>query len=177
MPLSEPDATTTPSPIREAILSLGSNQGDRLAWLKQATFALLALPRVRAVAISPVYETEPVDEAEGGDFLNGALIMETDLPPHALLNALRDIERLLGRTRGPRPGLPRTLDLDLIALGDIQCDTPSLVLPHPRARLRRFVLQPLADIRPEYIFPGDTRTVSEILRALPTTPAVRLFVP
>lgn len=163
---------------RAAILSLGSNQGDRLAWLKQAGLALLALPGARLAALSPVYESEPVgvpDECRSLPFLNCVAVLETALEPHALLEALLAIEAALGRTRGAARGLPRTVDIDLVALGDLALNTPSLTLPHPRARERRFVLQPLADVLPGFTFPGDPRSAAELLRALPDAPRVWRF--
>jgi 2-amino-4-hydroxy-6-hydroxymethyldihydropteridine diphosphokinase len=158
---------------REAILSLGSNQGDRLAWLKQAGLELLALPDTCCVAISPVYETAPVGvpaEFAEHHFLNCVVIVETALAPDAFSDAIHAVEDQLGRARGAAPNLPRTIDIDIIALGSLQLSSPTLTLPHPRARERRFVLQPLADLRPDFVFPGDTQTVSELLRALPLTP-------
>lgn len=163
---------------REAILSLGSNQGDRLAWLKRAGLALLTLPESRLTDLSPVYESEPVGVPEacrGLPFLNCVAILETRLEPRALLAALHAVESSLGRTRGAEPGLPRTLDIDLIAFGGLTLDAPGLTLPHPRARERRFVLQPLADLRPAFAFPGDARTVTDLLRGLPAEPRVWPF--
>ncbi len=166
-----------PTPqTHEVILSLGSNQGDRLAWLKRAGLELLSLPGTRCVAFSPVYETDPVGvPAEFVDtlFLNCVVIVETGLAPEAFSAAVHAAEDRLGRTRGGAPNLPRTIDIDIVAFGDLRCETPALTLPHPRARARRFVLQPLADLRPGFVFPGDTLTATELLRALPPAPGVR----
>ncbi len=160
----------------ETILSLGSNQGDRLFWLKQAGLALLALPDTRCVALSPVYETVPVAVPEAyADllFLNCVAILETALAPCAFSSAVHAIEDSLGRLRGDTPGLPRTIDIDILTFGDLQSAVPELLLPHPRACSRRFVLQPLADLRPNFIFPGNNMTVSDLLNTLPPTPHVR----
>ncbi len=160
----------------EAILSLGSNQGDRLAWLKRAGLALLALPRTRLVALSPVYESDPVDVPEtclALPFLNCVAVLETTLDPSALSDAVHAIEADLGRTRDGTRGQPRTIDIDIIAFGELALNTPALTLPHPRAAARRFVLQPLADLRPGCVLPGQTRTVAELLGALPPVPSVR----
>jgi 2-amino-4-hydroxy-6-hydroxymethyldihydropteridine diphosphokinase len=162
----------------EVILSLGSNQGDRLAWLKRAGLELLALPDTRCVAFSPVYETDPVGvPAEFRDllYLNCVVIAETRLTPEAFSASVHAIEDRLGRTRGDTPSLPRTIDIDLIAFGDLRAASPALALPHPRARERRFVLQPLADLRPGFVFPGDSLTVADLLRALPPEPRVTRF--
>ncbi len=159
----------------EAILSLGSNQGDRLAALKQAGLELLALPETCAVAFSPVYETEPVGAPEGYGhlrFLNCVVILETGLSPEAFSQAIHAIEARLGRTRTAAAGLPRVIDLDILTFGDVLSDAPHLTLPHPRACGRRFVLQPLTDLRPGFVFPGQSQTVSELLRTLPPEPRV-----
>ena len=167
-----------PRQHHDAVLSLGSNQGDRLAWLTRAREALETWPEIRLLAGSPVYETEPdgVPQAFARHrFLNQVVLVATTLAPEAFSNAVHAIEERLGRTRGAVPGSPRTLDIDILSFDDLRLETPELTLPHHRARLRRFVLQPLADLRPEFVFPGDTRSVSDLLRALPPGPAVRRF--
>ena len=160
----------------EVILSLGSNLGDRRAHLIAARAALAALPATRLVACAPLYETEPVDApADGGRlYLNTVLVLESALEPEAFSEAMHAIEARLGRVRGPERHAPRPIDIDLVAFGDLRRDTPSLRLPHPEAARRRFVLQPLADVRPGLRLPGQSRTVRELLAALPTTPAVAL---
>ena len=159
----------------ESILSLGSNQGDRPAWLACARDALDATPGIRVTACSPVYETEPVDVPEAfaqQHYLNQVAIVETALDAHTFSDTIHAIENRLGRTRGPHPNTPRTIDIDIITLGDLRSDAPDLTLPHPRARIRRFVLQPLADLRPGMILPGESHTVADLLRALPPEPRV-----
>lgn len=159
----------------EVILSLGSNHGDRLAWLKRAGLELLALPETRVVAFSPVYETEPVGVPEpyrSLRFLNCVVIVETGLSPDAFSDAVHAVEDRFGRTRTEAAGTPRVLDIDILSFGNMRSDASHLVLPHPRARERRFVLQPLADLRPGFIFPGETRSVEDLLRALPPEPRV-----
>ena len=159
----------------EAILSLGSNQGDRLLWLKRAGLELLALPDTRVLAISPVYETDPVGVPDGFAshlFLNCIVIVETGLAPEAFSAAVHAAEDRLGRTRSETPNLPRTIDIDIITFGGLRVASPALTLPHPHARERRFVLQPLADLRPGFVFPGDTSSVSDLLHALPPEPRV-----
>ena len=162
------------------MLSLGSNQGDRLAWLNRASEALKACPGLWLLESSAIYETEPVEVPSafaGSLYLNQIIIVETTLTPGAFSNAIHDIERQLGRTRGTLPNLPRTLDIDIITFGTLRSASPSLTLPHPRARGRRFVLQPLADLRPDLILPGEHLTVADILRALPENPRVTRFTP
>ena len=159
----------------ESVLSLGSNQGDRPAWLARARDALDATPGIRVTACSPVYETEPVGVPEAfaqQHYLNQSVIIETALDAHSFSDTVHAIETRLGRTRGPLPNQPRTIDIDIITFGDQRSDAPGLTLPHPRARARRFVLQPLADLRPDMILPGESHTVAELLRALPPAPRV-----
>lgn len=96
-------------------------------------------------------------------FLNGAVIGETILPPRLLLDLLLAIERERGRQR-PFTGAPRTLDLDLILYGDLQSDEPGLTVPHPRFRERLFVLEPLAELAPDWIDPVSGETISALLQ-------------
>lgn len=162
---------------REAILSLGSNQGDRLSGLNRTCAALDAWPGIHVLDCSPVYETEPfgVPPAFANTlFLNQVVIVGTTLAPATFSYAIHTLEEHLGRTRGT-PGQPRVIDIDIIAFGDLLLDTPELMLPHPRTRMRRFVLQPLADLRPDFVLPGDTQTVSDLLHTLAPTPRVARF--
>lgn len=154
----------------EAALSLGANLGDRRLTLSRGRGRLETLPHTRVIAASVLYETEPV-AAPPPLFLNGVVIIETALQPEELLRQTQAIENDLGRTRS-LPNAPRTLDIDLIYYGSLRSETPHLVLPHPRAHLRRFVLAPLAELRPDLILPGQTLPVVALLHALPPTPAV-----
>ncbi len=134
--------------MAQAAIALGSNLGDRGAHLDAAVAALSALPGTRILRQSPRYDTDPVDvpeEFRDRRFLNGALLVETDLTPEALLRSLLDIESSLRRVRTVRNG-PRTVDLDLIAYQGETRGTPDLTLPHPRAKAREFVLRPLRDM-------------------------------
>lgn len=138
------------------------------------------MPGVALLARSPVYETEPVGvpaAVSGQLFLNCVVIIATTLTAPELSAAIHAVEDRLGRTRGDTPNLPRTIDIDVITLGSLRSDDPQLLLPHPRASERRFVLQPLANLRPDLILPGDTQSVSERLRALPPSPRVDLWRP
>ena len=151
-------------------LGFGSNLGDRLANLQRARVQVLAIPGVLPDAISaPVFETEPVDCAgDAGAFLNTVveigLPVDTNLP--RLLARLREIEQVLGRpSRHPR-NVSRPIDLDILYAGDRRLTSPDLTLPHPRLHHRRFVLAPLAAIRPDLVLPGQQQSIAEILREL-----------
>lgn len=162
----------------EVGLSLGSCLGERLAHLRRARAAIDALDCVRIVAASPIYETEPVGvkpEYANLPYLNAVLILETTRGAESLRSALAAIEQAAGRTRSEDKFAPRTLDIDILYAGDEQHNTPTLTVPHPRWANRRFVVQPLADVRPDLVLPGSVETVAQRLNEIPLTPAVRVF--
>ena len=146
-------------------IALGSNLGDRRGHLRWAIEQLGGvLTRLRA---STFIDTEPVGVPDPQPpYLNAAVVGETTLAPEALLDRLLAIERARGRER-PSPRAPRTLDLDLILYGDRVGDAPSLTVPHPRFRERRFVLEPLAALAPGWRDPVTGLTIVELLRRLP----------
>jgi 2-amino-4-hydroxy-6-hydroxymethyldihydropteridine diphosphokinase len=153
-----------------ALVALGSNVEPRREHLAGALAALAALPGTRLLAASRLHETAPVDCPPGsGPFLNAAALLETELPPRALLAALQQIEAAHGRARGV-PNAPRTLDLDLLLHGESVLQEPDLALPHPRLHERRFVLEPAAEIAPELRHPLLQRSLRELLAALPGEP-------
>ena len=149
--------------VTRVAIALGSNLGDREGTLRAAVDALS--PYVRSRRVSSFIETAYVGTEEQAAVLNGALTGETDLDPHPLLERLLEIERRFGRTR-PYGGAPRTLDLDLILFGDQTIDEPGLIVPHPRFRERRFVLEPLAEIGSDWRDPVTGKTVGELLQEL-----------
>jgi len=156
-------------------VALGSNLGDRLANLRAAARELETLSH-GPLQKSKVYETAPVDCPAGSPkFLNAVVEMMVDerLSPHDLLAKLKAIETKLGRKAKRLHNEPRSIDLDLICCGNLQMNTPDLVLPHPRAHLRRFVLQPLSDLSPDLVLPGHTRTAGQLLRELSDEDVVR----
>ena len=141
-------------PIRQAVIAIGSNLGDRHARLQGAVSALEDTPEVQVVAISSVYETEPVDAPEGSEpFLNAVVLIDTTLTVHTLLDRALAIEDAFGRER-TEPNAPRTLDVDVIVVGSRVADDEQLVLPHPRAHERGFVLVPWLEIDAEGEIPG-----------------------
>lgn len=146
-------------------IALGSNIEPRLPNLQAAHRGLLQLHRgPEPVLCSKVYETSPVLCPEGSPpFLNAVLELTTDLAPRKLLGELQALEAVLGRPPHREQNSPRTIDLDLIYCGDMTLSDPDLILPHPRLAERRFVLQPLADIRPKLILPNFTKNVEELL--------------
>ena len=116
---------------------------------------------------SAIYETDPVGcEPGAGKFLNAVLEFDYEGDPLELLKSLREIEKTLGRAPDHPRNISRKIDIDLLYFGDIIMDSDELQLPHPRMHLRRFVLQPLADIRPNLILPGQSKTVRELLAQL-----------
>jgi 2-amino-4-hydroxy-6-hydroxymethyldihydropteridine diphosphokinase len=138
---------------RRAVLAVGSNLGDRLGTLQGCVTAIGRLPDTDVLAISPVYETDPVGGPAQPDYLNAVLIVETGLQPRELLDAVHQIEADFGRVRAERFG-PRTLDVDIISYAGEASDDPVLTLPHPRAHERAFVLAPWHDIDPHAELPG-----------------------
>jgi 2-amino-4-hydroxy-6-hydroxymethyldihydropteridine diphosphokinase len=138
---------------RRAFLGLGSNLGDRRALLRQAVATLSAGGDV--VAVSPVYETEPVGGPAGQDaYLNVVVELWTADEPHRLLERCQALEQAAQRVRTVRFG-PRTLDADVLLVGDESVEHDDLVVPHPRMWVRRFVLAPLADLAPEMVTPAQ----------------------
>lgn len=146
---------------RRAYLGIGSNLGDRLAALQGALDGLVATDGVRVVAVSSVYETEPVGGPEQPEFLNAVVAVDTSLSPHSLLALAQRLEAAAQRVRAERWG-PRTLDVDVLLVGDDEVCTPDLEIPHPRMWERGFVMAPLAELAPELAperhWPGVRRT-------------------
>jgi 2-amino-4-hydroxy-6-hydroxymethyldihydropteridine diphosphokinase len=154
-------------------LSLGSNVGDRADNLRRA-IAALEDAGVRVQKISSIYETEPVDLREQPWFLNCVVEATTELPAAELLKKLRQIEAAMGSKKIVAKG-PRLIDLDILLYGDESIDTPELQVPHPRMRLRRFVLVPLAEIAPALRHPSWDAAAADLLARTPDKSVVRML--
>ena len=146
-------------------ISLGSNLGDREAYIRLALEALSHLPDTRIVKVSSLYETEPVC-CEGPWFLNSVAGLTTALPPEELLQRCLKIELQMGRSRTETHPVPRILDLDILLYGEQVLDIPELQIPHPRLHERGFVLVPLAEVAPDCIHPGLKQSVNGLLSSL-----------
>lgn len=156
-------------------IGLGSNEGDRLEHLR-AALRWLEKVSIATVKWSCIYETAPFEcEEETPFFLNAVCEIVSSENPIPLLRQMRVFERDRGRPESYPKNAPRTLDLDLLYAGDMKMDTEELKLPHPRILERRFVLQPLCDIRPNLILPGTTQPINAFLASLPNKGDVKLY--
>ncbi len=165
---------TFPSAERRVGFSLGSNVGDRLAYLEKACDALFET--FGNLRVSRVYETEPVGCPPGSPlYLNACVEAYTKLPPEEILSVVQKIEAMLGRQRlSGVYGEPRTCDIDILYVGEEVVNTRELTLPHPRACSRAFVLQPLCDIDPHMKLPGEEKNVHTLLQSIDKS-SIKLF--
>lgn len=163
-------------PIRRVAIGMGGNVEETLEILQAAIDALLDTPGIAAAGVSAVFQTTAVGGPAGqADHLNAVLLVDSPLSPARLLDRLQVVETALGRDRGPDsvPDGPRTIDLDILAIGDRVISTPDLVVPHPRAHERAFVLIPWAEVDPDAVLPGHGR-VGELAETVGAPPgAVR----
>lgn len=137
--------------------------GDRKTNIEFATKALAELQCSGHLLISSQYETEPVNCPPGSaSFLNAVIEIECDHEPHEILAHCQNIEKKLGRPDSRPKNSPRSIDLDILYLGDLISHSPDLILPHPQLHLRLFVLDPLCEIRPDLILPNQNKTASEL---------------
>ena len=150
--------------MRTAV-ALGSNVGDRIENLRTARRQIMELDGIQPPILSSViYETDPVDCERGASkFLNAVVEFDYEDDPVQLLEQLVRIEESLGRKRDHQKNVSRPIDIDLLYCGDRQIDNERLQLPHPQMHLRKFVLQPLADIQPELVLPNQRKTIRELL--------------
>lgn len=152
-------------------VGIGSNLDHPAEQVQRAIAAIACTPDIRLLRHSPWYRTAPIGPAGQDDYINGIAELETNLAPEALLQALQAIELRQGRVRAERWGA-RTLDLDIILYDNIEMDTPALTIPHREMRQRGFVLQPLADLVPDFILP-DGQPLKTLLASCPLRGIVR----
>ena len=162
----------------EVGLSLGSNMGDRLAHFKNAKAIILDSPGIVLADQSPVYETEPVDvplELRALNFLNAILIVKTLIPLSQLMRTFQFMEQKIGRVPNTAINSPRPMDIDIIYADGLQVQEQYIVIPHPHWQERRFVVQPLCDVRPDLVIPGQAGTVTDVLAGMSDPHKVTLF--
>ena len=162
-------------PIETAFIAFGSNVGDRQEYCDRAIVLLGMLPLSSLLGVSSYYETEPIDPAGvlgSSWFFNGVARIETSLSARRLLEILQETERALGRDEDRRDG-PRTMDFDILFFGNQIIQEKGLTIPHPRLHLRRFVLEPLVELAPDWMHPSLDRSMKDLLQALDDPGAVK----
>jgi len=152
------------------VIALGSNLGDREDNLRRAISAIRG--RTRLVAMSSVYETEPMYLEDQGWFLNCVVVVETDAEPTKMLEWLKETERKMGRDQDTARNAPRAIDIDILFYGERVFSGPTLQVPHPRIAERAFVLVPLNEVRPRLVHPVLKKSVAELLEELHTNKGV-----
>ena len=155
-----------------AYIGLGSNLGDREQAIRSALAAIAELPDTELVRVSSLYDTEPVGEVDQPNFLNAAVMVDTELDARTLLWNLMLVERRLGRVRTQHWG-PRTIDLDLLLYGDEIIEDEDLRVPHPEIIRRSFVLVPLVELEPRLVHPGTGEPLVAHLNRLGARPLVK----
>lgn len=152
-----------------AFIAIGSNMGKRIENCIRAVRAISDFARI--MSLSSIYETEPVDNEDQPDFINCVVKIETLLSPFDLLTFLQAVETAIGNRRIEKQG-PRVIDLDIIFYADLLIETDDLIIPHPRAHLRRFVLEPLCEVASDFIHPSLEISICELLNNLRDTKRV-----
>jgi 2-amino-4-hydroxy-6-hydroxymethyldihydropteridine diphosphokinase len=150
--------------MNRAYLGLGSNLGDRAGYLRAALNLLVTSSAVEIEGVSSLYETAPLEIAEQPAFLNAVATIHTQLSPRALLRAVKETERVVGRIERVRFG-PREVDVDILLYGDLVHVSDELTIPHPRLAARAFALVPLAELAPGLVLPGVAVSISSLIPA------------
>lgn len=150
---------------KRVFIGLGSNVGKKRQNLRIAGNEIRALPGVELVSISSFYLTSPWGKTDQEEFVNQVMAIATEMPPRELLRHLQNIEIKMGRQRNEKWG-PRIIDLDILVYGDEVVDSQELKIPHPYMRQRLFVLVPLQEIEPDFIFPGGAKIEEVLARAI-----------
>jgi 2-amino-4-hydroxy-6-hydroxymethyldihydropteridine diphosphokinase len=159
-----------------SFIAFGSNLGDRLMNLSEAKQRLAATPQIKLLAASPIYEAEPVGcPPNTQPFLNAVVQIETTLAPLELLAVIQQIEETMGRPKSRPKNVPRRIDLDLLACDSLILRDARLTLPHPELTKRRFVLQPLTDIAPDFVIANTRKAVRDQLAELNDTHWIKKF--
>ncbi len=146
-------------------LGLGSNIGDRAKYLQNAAEHVRAIPGVRVVWYSSVYETDPWGNQEQEKYYNAVAEIETELGPEELLNQLKEIERAMGRTPSMTPWAPREIDLDILLYDGLVLSNAVVTVPHPHLHDRRFALVPFREIAPDVVHPVNGMTIADLAAA------------
>jgi 2-amino-4-hydroxy-6-hydroxymethyldihydropteridine diphosphokinase len=160
--------------LADAFLGLGSNVGDREAYLKASREAVNKLKKTTLIRSSSIYETEPWGVKNQNPFLNQVIEIETELTPLELFAACQKIEKKLKRRKREKWG-PREIDIDLLLYGEFVIDNKKIQIPHPRLSERRFVLVPLSEMAPQLKVQGLDRSVEELLDVCPDRGAVKFY--
>jgi len=148
---------------QQTFLALGSNMGDRYQNLKNGILKLNDHPHIWVTDQSHVYQSPAMYQTDQDDFYNMVVEIDTNLIPIDLLSEVKKIEIKIGRIPENKKNIPRILDIDILAIGDLQIQSASLGIPHPRISERNFVLKPWSDIAPEFTLPDSSQTVSSLL--------------
>ena len=145
-----------------AFLSLGSNIGNRLDNLEEA-FNIIIEEKINIISKSKIYETSPMENLNQNYFLNQVLKIETNLEPFKLLDIIKGIENKMGRFKTKKKYMPRIIDIDILSYDNLIIDNNNLTIPHPKIKLRKFILKPWRDIAPDYILSNSKSTIKEHL--------------
>ncbi|MCX7736906.1 MAG: 2-amino-4-hydroxy-6-hydroxymethyldihydropteridine diphosphokinase [Candidatus Kapabacteria bacterium] len=160
--------------MKSVILSLGSNIGDRKKYLKQAVESLISSNKLTNIKLSSIYETDPVDFINQPKFLNLCILAKTELKANDLMQLCKAIEIDLGRKKRAK-WHEREIDIDIIFYNNEIIDETDLVIPHPRMHLRKFVLEPIFELTPEFVHPVYNLNIEQLLKKCPDESQVLIF--